>query len=124
MDDKIPFRTLMDEGLRSFGFDVYLAAGGLEALEIYKRHGEDIALVLLDVCMPGLDGPQTLASLQQLNPEVVCCFMDRRDGTYTDRHLLQLGAARVLRKPFLFTEVRRVFRMLVGDRELERFGAV
>jgi CheY-like chemotaxis protein len=117
VDDTISFRTLMDEGLRSFGFDVYLAAGGLEALEIYKRHGGDIALVLLDVCMPGLDGPQTLASLQQLNTEVVCCFMDRRNGTYTERQLLQLGAARLLRKPFLLTEVRRVFQMLVSDRE-------
>lgn len=37
------------------------------ALKTYQLHSEAIDLVLLDVRMPGLDGPQTLAALQQIN---------------------------------------------------------
>jgi CheY-like chemotaxis protein len=47
---------------------VWLAAGGQEALDLYQRHREAIDVVLLDVRMPGLDGPQTLAALRALNP--------------------------------------------------------
>ena len=51
-----------------YGFTVWSAANGPAALEVYRRQQDDIAVVLLDVRMPGLDGPQTLAELQRLNP--------------------------------------------------------
>jgi DNA-binding NtrC family response regulator len=62
-------------------------------------------MVLLDVLMPGLDGPHTLARLQKLSPAVRCCFMTGNHTPYTEETLLQMGAVRVFRKPFAFTEV-------------------
>jgi CheY-like chemotaxis protein len=43
-------------------------------VELYRQKAEAIDLVLLDVKMPGMTGPQTLAALRQLNPDVRCCF--------------------------------------------------
>ena len=40
------------------------AVGGAAAIESYRRNGSDIALVLLDVLMPDLDGPAVLAGLR------------------------------------------------------------
>ena len=57
-------------------------------------------MVLLDVRMPGMDGPQTLASLQRIDPAVVCCFMTGHAGGYTADGLLALGAVRLFEKPF------------------------
>src|SRR5262245_27065761 len=61
--------------LRSEGFEVWLAGHGQQAIELYQRHRDEIAVVLLDVRMPGLDGPHTLSALQELCPGVRCCFM-------------------------------------------------
>jgi DNA-binding response OmpR family regulator len=72
---------------------------------LYEWHREEIAVILLDMRMPGMDGPRTLTALRQLSPTVRCCFMTGNPAPYTEEALLQMGAVRVFRKPFAFTEV-------------------
>ncbi len=88
--------------------------GGFEAVQLYRRHAQDISLVLLDVRMPGLDGPQTLALLRELNPHVCCCFMTGHSGVFTDRELLDRGAAAVLGKPFVLPTLSQTVRELLA----------
>ena len=101
-------RGALEAALRREGYDVWLAADGQEALVQYWDRREDIDVILLDVRMPSLDGPQTLAALRQLNPRVRCCFMSGDLGSYTEGELRGLGAAGVLYKPFPLAEVARV----------------
>ncbi len=61
--------------------------------------------MLLDVRMPGMDGPQTLAALKRINPAVLCCFMTGYAGDYTGEGLLALGAVRLFEKPFQLDEI-------------------
>jgi anti-anti-sigma factor len=105
VDDDENVRGVLAIGLRSRGFDVQLAAHGHQAVELYRRQRYEIAVVLLDVLMPGLDGPHTLAALQQLSPNVRCCFMTGNLGPHAEDDLLRLGAVRVFRKPFALAEV-------------------
>jgi anti-sigma B factor antagonist len=100
--------------LRIEGYKVWLAGQGRQAVESYRRHGGEMALVLLDVLLPGLDGPHTLAALQQLCPSVRCCFMSGGQTPYPEESLLRLGAVRVFRKPFAFTEVLDTLDQLPG----------
>lgn len=86
--------ALLKLALERRGFAVW------EALELYRRNRDEIDVVLLDVQMPGPDGPQTLAALQQLNPDVLACFMTGDAGTYTESDLLARGALHVFNKPF------------------------
>ena len=51
--------------------------------------------------MDGIDGPGTLAALKEINPNVRACFMSGHTGKYTTENLLQMGAAKVLPKPFV-----------------------
>jgi CheY-like chemotaxis protein len=97
--------TLLKFELESRGFKVWLAVDGDDALDLYHRHCDEIEFVLLDVQMPGLDGPNTFDALQRLNPDVVACFMLGDDGIYTDRELLDRGAALVFSKPIRPAEV-------------------
>jgi CheY-like chemotaxis protein len=112
VDDDEGVRGVLKVGMRLHGFVVWLAADGQEALDLYRRHRAAIDVVLLDVRMPGPDGPQTLAALQQLNPHIRCCFMSGDLGSYTEERLRKLGAAAVLPKPFHLDEVARVLREL------------
>jgi CheY-like chemotaxis protein len=109
--------------MRQQGFAVWLAAGGGEALDLYRRHRRAIDVVLMDVRMPGLDGPQTLAAIQELNPQVRCCFMSGGLGSYTERGLRDLGAAALIGKPFRLAEVVRALWELASSYFLRAGGA-
>ena len=111
VDDYEDLRRILGQALRHFGYDVLLAASGREALEVYRRRGQDIDLVLMDVLMPDGDGPQTLDALRRFDPGVRCCLMTGDPGNYRLADLLQRGAERVLVKPIALEELIQV----VGD---------
>ena len=114
VDDEALIRKLLSRMLNDQGLTALLAASGEEAIDLYRKHGARIALVLLDVQLPGLNGPQTLAALQQLNPDVRCCFMSGDTGAYSIPQLLATGALRFLSKPFLnLAEVKRTLSQLI-----------
>jgi CheY-like chemotaxis protein len=108
VDDELSVQRVLNAGMRRQGFAVWVAANGHEAVDLYQRHSKTIDVVLLDVNMPGLDGPQTLAVLQERNPQVRCCFMSGNLGNYTEEGLQDLGATAVLRKPFRLVEVAQM----------------
>jgi len=105
-DDEPAVRSLLEVVLQRQGFTVWQAASGDEALELYREHGQQTVLVILDVRMPGRDGLETLAALQKLNPAVVCCFVSGHPGDYREVDLMEHGAARVFGKPFALGELR------------------
>ena len=100
VDDDPMLLNLLRTVLTRQGFRVWSCLGGEEALTAYRRHQPDIAVVLLDVCMPGLDGPATLAELRRIDPGVRACFMSGHTGAYSPDELLGLGAMRFYDKPF------------------------
>lgn len=72
---------------------------GSEALKIVGRKSFD--LILLDVMMPGMDGPTTLARLMEITEfETPVVFITARASSDEARDLLSLGAKGVIAKPF------------------------
>ena len=110
VDDERLLRDLLKSVLERSGFAVWLADGGRSAVELYQQNQSAISLVLLDVRMPGMDGPQTLAALQRADPGVVCCFMTGHAGEHTPESLLALGAVRLFEKPFRLDEMAQTLR--------------
>lgn len=115
VDDEEAVRGVVGIALRQQGFTVLSAASGQEAIGLYQRHYLTIDLVLLDVRMPGTNGPQTLAALREINPQICCCFMSGGMGNYTEQELLALGAVAVFHKPFLLNNVAEELRELVSN---------
>jgi CheY-like chemotaxis protein len=123
-DDMALILTLLKFELEPRGLAVWLAVDGDDALDLYRRHRNDIDLVLLDVRMPGLDGPQTMAALQRLNPDVVVCFMSGDFGTYTKEELLDRGAAWIFSKPFRPVEVADLLQLVASALYFELMHAI
>jgi two-component system chemotaxis response regulator CheY len=98
--------------LSNHGLLVRQAASGAEAVELYRMHTSSTGVVLLDVGMQGMDGPQTLSALQQIDPRVRCCFMTGGAGKYDESDLVAMGAVCVFHKPF-GTETACVLAQLV-----------
>jgi CheY-like chemotaxis protein len=108
VDDEPVIQRLVADILQQQGYAVLVAATGEEAVALYQNHLGTIQMVLLDIRMPGLDGPATLEALRALDPQVRCCFLSGDLGGYTEEDLLQRGAQGVLRKPFRVEELVRL----------------
>jgi two-component system, OmpR family, response regulator len=102
VDDDDAIRTIAAISLeRVGGWTVIAASSGQAALEAAHDDGPFDA-VLLDVMMPGLDGPTTLALLREgvLQPSVPIVFLTAKVGEPEETRLRSLGAAGVIAKPF------------------------
>ena len=113
VDDEDDIRTIGQLSLaRVGGWQCALAPSGHAALELAQSFHPD--LVLLDVMMPGMDGPSTLAALRQLpaTREVPIIFMTAKVQKHEVARYLELGALGVISKPFdpmrLPVEIRRL----------------
>jgi DNA-binding response OmpR family regulator len=113
-DDDEHIRFLLRLALRQAGFNPLVAADGRAAVAMFLRYKDEVRAVLLDVNMPGLDGPGALAQIRQIAPQVRCCFMTGHAAHYGADNLLALGAARVFDKPFRLEEVLETLGELCG----------
>jgi two-component system OmpR family response regulator len=97
------------------GFSVFACGSGAEALSRFGELSPD--LVLLDVMMPGMDGPETLTALRELPAgDVPVVFMTARVQAHEIARYRELGAADVIAKPFdpmaLAETVQTIWRSL------------
>ena len=70
VDDEQTIRQMVKTTLEIHGYEVLLARSGEDAVALFQQHPDDIAVVITDLAMPGLDGHATIAALQQIRTEV------------------------------------------------------
>jgi len=100
VDDEETVRGVVTDVLETFGATVLPAAGGKEALALLRQHGERIALVLLDLTMPGLSGEETLRRFRMMNPRPPVIIMSGYGESETMKRSTDLGVAGFIQKPF------------------------
>ena len=74
-EDQDEVREFLATSLRSCGYTVLAATGGEDALRVSSQFSGHIHLLLTDVVMPGLSGPELAKRLQHLRPETKVMFM-------------------------------------------------
>jgi len=70
VDDERMVREMVKRALERHGYTVLLADSGLAAIDVLRRHPGEIALVLLDLSMPHMNGEEALPELRKIRPEV------------------------------------------------------
>ena len=101
VEDEPDIRTVAKMALEmTGGFEVHLCSSGEEALESLAGFTPD--LVLLDVMMPGMDGPTTLAELRKhpKGASVPVIFLTAKSQASEISAYLDAGAIGVIAKPF------------------------
>lgn len=110
VEDEGTVRRLALRMLKGLGYHTLEARNGDEGLNVYEQHAAVVDLVLTDVIMPRMGGPEMVSRLREKNAAVKVLYMS---GYTDDARLdgLQKGASLIL-KPFtldsLSTEIRRV----------------
>jgi two-component system OmpR family response regulator len=114
VEDESDIRTVARMALEAVGgFTVLDCASGYEALAAAPSAHAD--LILLDVMMPGLDGPSTLAELRKIpaTAGTPVIFMTAKVQPAEIAQYLALGALDVVAKPFdpmaVSTEIQRIW---------------
>ena len=96
------------------GFEVEEASSGPEGLRLALKRPPD--LVLLDVMMPGMDGPMTLEALRREAPlaRIPIVSLTAKAMVSEIHRLVELGAADVITKPFEPAELPARVRAILG----------
>ncbi len=69
-DDEELIRNFTKSALEPYGYNVLMAEDGAEAVRLVKERAGEIALVLLDVAMPGMDGIETLERIREVRADI------------------------------------------------------
>ncbi len=112
VEDEPLLRDLIGRILEAGGYRVLLAADGNEALDLCRRHGDEIALVLTDVVMPNVGGRALADELERLLPRVKVVYT----SGYTDDAIVHHGVldadVPLIKKPYqmnvLLSKVREL----------------
>ena len=100
-EDEPSLRHLVTTTLTELGYTVLPAGDGEQAVTAYERHATEVALVLLDIVMPGLDARTTYDRLRAVRSDVRVLFTTGYAPSSTRlAELLQSGRVPVLEKPF------------------------
>jgi CheY-like chemotaxis protein len=113
-DDEESVRYVTRKTLERFGYRVILASNGAEAVALYARHRPDVAVVLIDMAMPIMDGPAAIVALRSINPEVkiVCSSGHVSNGDVTKA--LGAGGQHFVSKPYTAEALLKVLAQALG----------
>ncbi len=107
-------RALVTSALLSAGYEVLEARDGQEALQRAVRHSGQIELVVTDVSMPRVDGPQLVAALRAGRSDIRALYLaDPADAT-PPQPAGGAGEVRLLRKPFSLQEFTVTVQAALG----------
>ncbi|MGO9121456.1 MAG: ATP-binding protein [Desulfomonilaceae bacterium] len=113
VDDDDRVRDMAQQMIKTGGYQVLTARSGEEALEIYAGHREEIALVILDLIMPGMGGKRCLEDLLRIDPDsrVIIASGLSSNGLALDEK--GTGARGFIMKPYDAKDILRAIRKVL-----------
>ena len=115
IDDDEAFRSILKVSIQQMGHSVVEAKDGREGIALYDPEMFDV--VITDLIMPDTEGIETIMALRKTNPEIKIIAMSG-GGRVTSVDYLQIarqvGAKRILPKPFLYDDMREAIETLAA----------
>lgn len=107
VDDEPSILRAVSTALAGAGFRVLIADNAEDGLALYRKHQDEICLVVADVVMPGKSGLEMAREILQVDPRIKVLMI----SGYSDSAV----EFPFIRKPFLLTDlVRKIQEMLVN----------
>ncbi len=114
VDDDNLIRRLVTAALERNGITVYGSRSGDRGLSCFLEHSEEIDLVLTDIVMPVMSGPEMVEKILSHRPTIKVLFMTGYNASHVlpDNHSKRFG---VLGKPFSTDTLVKAVRECLGD---------
>ena len=115
-DDEETVCAVGKQMLDRMGFSVLTAPDGHEALEMFRKHANEIVCVLLDLTMPHMDGVDAFRAMRRLHPGVtviLCSGYNEQDAT---QRFAGKGLAGFIQKPYDMAVLREKLKKVLRNR--------
>jgi PAS domain S-box-containing protein len=114
VEDDDSVRKLLVTVLTGAGYRVLAAADGGEAIELFGQRGEEVELLLLDIVMPVMGGPETCARIHEIRPGLPVIFLSGYEAGFLKKERVPADAE-VLTKPIDMDELLVRIGSLLGN---------
>jgi DNA-binding response OmpR family regulator len=105
VDDEENQVRLMQGFLERNGYSVLIARDGAEAIEVHQRHKDEIALVILDLGLPKLNGWQAFQRMRQLQPDLGALFATGFLSPEAEAEMHKGQPVTIIQKPYDLDEL-------------------
>jgi CheY-like chemotaxis protein len=114
VEDQDAIRDLASEFLKGSGYTILEARDGIEAFQLAQQHHGEIDLLLTDVVMPRMGGPELAIRLANLRPQMKVIYMSGYTEFAKDNRKLAESQKVILQKPFALVTLARKVREVLG----------
>ena len=115
VEDAERVRRLLARVLEEAGFKVFQAADGLAGLDLCRKHDGKIKLLVTDVIMPEMSGPELVKSLTEMKHKPRVLFLSGYTGDELERQGIDQVQYHFLQKPFLGDALLKKVREVLGE---------
>lgn len=115
VDDEATIREITKASLETHNYRVITANDGIEAVAAYVKNQAEIAVVLMNMMMPAMDGTTAIRTLQKINPDAKIIAISGRNFTsqiFSDRNL---NISSFLAKPYTTKALLQRIRDVVSS---------
>jgi signal transduction histidine kinase/ActR/RegA family two-component response regulator len=116
VEDEEALRTFARRALEKHGYRVLTAANGLEALDVLGAEGHTVALVVTDMVMPRMGGPQLERAMRDRGHAAPVLFTSGYAARTADEQRLRDGGVPFLAKPWTVADLLRKVREVLDAR--------
>lgn len=113
IDDEVDYCDMVSHILKKEGYSVFKANNGKTGLESFKKHYPD--MVILDLCMPDVDGINVLKQIKAINNETPIIIITAHGQIQSAVEAIKLGAYDYFAKPFDNEEVVLTIKRAVKE---------
>ncbi len=113
VEDEAAVRSLVETILTADGYSVLVADSAEEAVQLCRNQGATIDVLLTDVVMPGVSGPELAKTLLTLQPRLRVIYMSGYAGEYLDAEGVGADRAALLQKPFTAAALEQKIREML-----------
>jgi PAS domain S-box-containing protein len=118
VDDEETVRSTARNMLQRYGYRTIEAKDGREAVEIFQKMADEIALVLLDLTMPYMSGEEVLRELKTIKPTVRVLLSSGFNEVEAVRRFTGKGLAGFLQKPYTSTALAETVKGILGAKNV------
>jgi PAS domain S-box-containing protein len=115
VDDEDMVADIGKDMLEKLGYTVLVAAGGVEAIELFKRQREQIDLVILDMIMPDMSGGETFSRMRAIRPNAKILLSSGYSLDSRASAIMKQGCNGFIQKPFNLKRISHKIREILDN---------
>jgi len=114
VDDEEKILDIGKQLLEVLGYEVLTAENGKKAIEIFSKEKNNLALIVLDMIMPGMGGRETFAALRKISPDIKVLLASGYSIDGEASEIMAQGCNGFIQKPFSIKRLSKKIREVLG----------